>query len=105
MTAGARGRLRLAAFAVFGLAALVGWLAAGILVFFAFLFTPNAGQGVIVGVLQVLSLVGWLAIVGWLVVDLGRGNPRFILAPFAAWLWVYLVAVFLGTIASFGFGP
>ena len=97
--------LRLSAFAVFGVAALIGWLMAGWIVFLSFVVTPNPGHEFEVGVLQVLSLVGWLAIAGWLVIDLGRGNPRFVLAPVAAWLWVCLLAIMLGNLASLGFGP
>jgi hypothetical protein len=96
--------LRIGAFAAFGIATLVGWLGAGVIVLFSFAVTPNPGHAIEVGILQALSLIGWLAIVAWLVVDLGRGKPRFVLAPFAAWLWVYLVAIFLGNIASLGTG-
>jgi hypothetical protein len=71
---------------------------------FSFGITAVRGQEISLGVLQVLSLLGWLAILVWLVVDLGRANPRFVLAPFAAWLWVFLVLVFVGNIST-GFGP
>jgi hypothetical protein len=100
----ARRWLRVGAFAAFGIAALIGWLGAGLLVFISFQLTAQSGQEIPVGVLQVLSLVGWLAILIWLVVDLGRSNPRFVLAPFAAWLWVYLVLIFLSYISSLGIG-
>jgi hypothetical protein len=104
MSPATRRWLRLGAFAAVGIAAFVGWLGAGLLVLLSFEITAVSGQQIALGVLQVLSLVGWLAILIWLVVDLGKANPRFVLAPFAAWIWVFLVLVFVGNIAT-GFGP
>ena len=101
----ARRWLRLGAFAVFGVAALIAWLLAGMFVLFSFIVVPQPGQEISLRVLQVLLVIGWVAIACWLVVDLGGGNPRFVLAPFAAWIWVFLLLVFIGNISSLGFGP
>ena len=101
----ARRWLRIGAVAALGIAALVGWLAAGLIVWISFVLTPQRGQEMAVGVLQVLSVVGWVATLIWLVVDLGRGKLRFVMAPVAAWLWVYVVAIFIGNIATLDIGP
>lgn len=92
------------AFAVAGVLALLGWLSAGLLVAISFVVVANPSAELIVLLLKVAEVGGWLLALGWLFRELARRRWRFLLAPIAAWGWVFLVVALLGRNGTAGIG-
>ena len=90
--------------AVVGAFATLATLWAGLLGLFAIVVVGNGGAGLFVPALKVAMIAGWASIVIWLLRELIRGRWRFVIAPFAAWAWVYLLALVLGRAGTVNIG-
>jgi hypothetical protein len=87
-----------------GIAALLAFLASGLLGLFILALTPNPGHEAEVLILKAVLVAGWLAIALWLLHDLRRSRLRSLAAPIAAWIWVWVVGTWLGAVAFLNWG-
>ena len=90
--------------ALLGLAATVGWLAAGYVVLIALILTPHPGQEVTLRALQLVLIAGWIATLAWLLRHLMAGRLRFLAAPVVAWAWTLGVGALIRQVAYLNVG-
>jgi hypothetical protein len=89
---------------ILGIAAILGFLASGLLGLFVLALTADPGHEQEVVILKAVLVGGWVAIGLWLLLDLLRWRLRAVAAPFAAWMWVYTMGSWLSSVAFLNWG-
>jgi hypothetical protein len=105
MNAGAHGLVWRIFLTILGLGAILFWAYLGIGVLVAMFGQPLAGQETVILAARIALVVGWVASLVWLLLELVRGRLRFLLAPIAALLWILALVSLIqgGTTSPFGY--